>query len=307
MDVSMDDLVSLGELGAGADQGLIGRPVFAGDGTLLGNVADVLGDARGEGPRFLAIALEASVARIPGGKRVFVPYGSGRVDEARRVHLDGVTGASAATLPTAPTNTPLPFADPDATVLDHGRTAASVASPGIAAPAPAPAPASAAQVHGGIDAGTSGLAGAAPAGTGTHGLAAGAPAPARELAGSEERVVISEEELVVGKREVPVGEVVVQKHIEEQVIRQTIPVTREKVEVERRPLPPGAGLEPRTEGDVMYIPLVEEELVVTKRLVAREELVIRKTRVTEEQVVEETVRRERAEVIGPDGTRDVIS
>jgi uncharacterized protein (TIGR02271 family) len=106
---------------------------------------------------------------------------------------------------------------------------------------------------------------------------------------------------------VPVGEVVVQKHIEEQVIRQTVPVTREKVEVERRPLPPGAGLEPRTEGDVMYIPLVEEELIVTKRLVAREELVIRKTRVTEEQVVEETVRRERAEVVGPDGARDVIS
>jgi uncharacterized protein (TIGR02271 family) len=300
MDVSMDDLVSLGELGAGADQGLIGRPVFAGDGTLLGNVADVLGDARGEGPRFLAVALEASVARIPGGKRVFVPFGSARVDEARRVHLDGVTGASAATLPSAPTNTPLPFADPDATVLDHGRTAASVASPVSPAPTPAPAP----QVHGGIDAGTSGLSGA-PAGTATHGLPAGAPA--RELTGSEERVVISEEELVVGKREVPVGEVVVQKHIEEQVIRQTIPVTREKVEVERRPLPPGAGLEPRTEGDVMYIPLVEEELVVTKRLIAREELVIRKTRVTEEQVIEETVRRERAEVIGPDGTRDVIS
>lgn len=299
MDVSMDDLVSLGELGAGADHGLIGRPVFAGDGTLLGNVADVLGDARGEGPRFLAIALEASVARIPGGKRVFVPYGGARVDDARRVHLDGVTGESAATLPTTPTHTPLPFRDPDATVLDHARAADSLASSGIAAPA-------AAQVHGGIEAGTSGPAGTAPAGTGTYGLAAGAAAPVREMAGSEERVVLSEEELVVGKREVPVGEVVVQKHIEEQVIRQTIPVTREKVDVERRPLPPGAGLEPRTEGDVMYIPLVEEELVVTKRLVAREELVIRKTRVIEEQVVEETVRRERAEVIGPDGTRDRV-
>ncbi|HEX8209666.1 MAG TPA: PRC and DUF2382 domain-containing protein [Longimicrobium sp.] len=298
MDVSMDDLVSLGELGAGADLGLIGRPVFAGDGTLLGNVADVLGDARGEGPRFIAVALEASVARIPGGKRVFVPYGSARVDDGRRVHLDGVTGESAATLPTTPTNTPLPFRDPDATVLDHARAADSLANSGIVAQA-------AAQVHGGIGTGTSGLTGTAPAGTGTHGLAAGAPA--RELAGSEERVVLSEEELVVGKREVPVGEVVVQKHIEEQVIRQTIPVTREKVEVERRPLPPGAGLEPRTEGDIMYIPLVEEELVVTKRLVAREELVIRKTRVIEEQVIEETVRRERAEVIGPDGTRDVIS
>lgn len=282
MDESMDDLVSLGELGAGADLGLTGRPVFAGDGTLLGEVADVLGDARGDGPRFIAIALEASVARMQGGKRVFVPFASVRVDDdARRVHLDGVTGESATTLPTVPTNAPLPAAD--ATVLDRARAADSLADTGIAAPA-------ATHVVGGF-------AATAPAT-----LDAGT----REMAGSEERVVLSEEELVVGKREVAVGEVVVQKHIEEQVIRQTIPVTRERVEVERRPLPPGAGLEPRTEGDVMYIPLVEEELVVTKRLVAREELVIRKTRVTEEQVVEETVRRERAEIVGPDGQRDMV-
>ena len=292
MDESMDDLVSLGELGAGADLGLTGRPVFAGDGTLLGEVADVLGDARGDGPRFIAISLEASVARMQGGKRVFVPFGSARVDDTRRVHLDGVTGESATMLPTAPSNAPLPASD--TTVLDRARAADSLADPGIAAPA------ARTQVLGGFAAGAGGLAGSGST-TGTHGLA-----ETRELAGSEERVVLSEEELVVGKREVAVGEVVVQKHIEEQVIRQTVPVTREKVEVERRPLPPGAGLEPRTEGDVMYIPLVEEELVVTKRLVAREELVIRKTRVTEDQVVEETVRRERAEVIGPDGTRDVV-
>ncbi len=286
MDGSMDDLVSLGELGAGADLGLTGRPVFAGDGTLLGEVADVLGDARGEGPRFIAISLEASVARMQGGKRVFVPFGSVRVDDVRRVHLDGVTGESATTLPTAPTA--VPFPDPDTTVLDRARAADSLADTGVAAPA------AGAKVLGGFAAGAGGLAGSGST-TGT-----------RELAGSEERVVLSEEELVVGKREVAVGEVVVQKHIEEQVIRQTVPVTREKVEVERRPLPAGAGLEPRTEGDVMYIPLVEEELIVTKRLIAREELVIRKTRVTEEQVVEETVRRERAEVIGPDGRRDVV-
>ena len=275
MDVSMEDLVSLGELGAGADLGLTARPVFAGDGTLLGEVADVLGDARGDGPRFIAIALEASVARMQGGKRVFVPFGSVRVDEGRRVHLDGVTGESATTLPTAPGNAPLPVAN--TSVLDRARAADSLGDTGSATSA-----------------------------AGTHGLARGMGAT-RELAGGEERVVLSQEELVVGKREVAVGEVVVQKHIEEQVVRQTLPVTRERVEVERRPLAPGAGLEPRTEGDVMYIPLVEEELVVTKRVVAREELVIRKTRVTEEQVIEETVRRERAEVIGPDGQRDVVS
>lgn len=288
MDESTEDLVSLGELGAGADLGLTGRPVFAGDGTLLGEVADVLGDARGDGPRFIAIALEASVARMQGGKRVFVPFGGARVDDdARRVHLDGVTGESAVTLPTAPTDTPLPAED--ATVLDRARAADSLADTGITAP-----PATHALGGTGPGAGASGFAGTAEAGT-------------RELAGSEERVVLSEEELTVGKREVAVGDVMVHKHVEQHVVRQSVPVTRDRVEVERRPLPPGAGLEPRTEGEVMYIPIVEEELVVTKRLVAREELVIRKTRVTEEQVVEETVRRERAEVTGPDGTRDALS
>ena len=262
MDGSTDELVSLGELGAGADLGLTGRPVFAGDGTLLGEVADVLGDIRGEGPRYLAVTLEAAVARQLGGKRVYVPFTSARVDDAQRVHLDGVTGESATTLPTAPTDTPA--ADTDATVLDRARAADSLADAGIA-PAPEPA----------------------------------APA-ARELAGDEERVVLSEEELMVGKRQVDAGEVVVHKHMEEQVVRQTVPLMREHVEVERRPVPPGVGFEPRTEDGVLYVPIVEEELVITKRLVAHEELVIRKTRVTEDQVVEETLRRERAEITGPD-------
>lgn len=254
MDGSTEELVSLSELGAGADMGLTGRPVFAGDGTLLGVVADVLGGARGEGPRYVAILLEAQVARMQGGKKVFVPFTSVRVDDSGRVHLDTVTGESAVTLPIAPTQAPI--RDPDATVLDHARAVDSLG-------------------------------------------AAAAPAGARELAGNEERVVLSEEQLSVGKREVAAGEVVVHKEVEEHIVRQPVTLQRDQVEVERRPLPPGAGLEPRTEGDVMYIPILEEELVITKRLVAREELVIRKTRVAEEHMVEETLRRERAQVSGP--------
>ncbi|HEX8361071.1 MAG TPA: PRC and DUF2382 domain-containing protein [Longimicrobium sp.] len=264
MDGTTEDLVSLGELGAGADLGLTGRPVFAGDGTLLGEVADVLGDIRGEGPRYLAVMLEAAVARQLGGRRVYVPFPSARVDDSQRVHLDTVTGESAVTLPTTPTSTPA--ADDEATVLDRARAADSLAGAGIASVAETPAP-------------------AAPA--------------TRELQGDEERVVLSEEELMVGKREVAAGEVVVHKHMEEQVVRQSVPLMREHVEVERRPVPPGVGFEPRTEDGVLYVPIVEEELVITKRLVAREELVIRKTRVTENQVVEETLRRERAEITGP--------
>ena len=275
MEGSTEELVSLGELGAGADLGLVGRPVFAGDGTLLGQVADVLGDVRGSGPRFVAVMLEAAVARMQGGKKVFVPFGSVRVDDAQRVHLDGVTGESAVTLPTTPTDAPI--AAQDATVLDRARAADSLADSTVAAHADSTVAADS---------------------------FVESPAGARELVGDEERVVLSEEELMVGKREVAAGEVVVHKHLEEQVVRQTVPLTREQVDVERRPVPPGVGLEPRTEDGVMYVPIIEEELVITKRLVAREELVIRKTRVTEDQVVEETLRRERVEVTGPEGGVD---
>ena len=257
MDGSTDQLVSLGDLGAGADMGLTGRTVFAGDGTLLGTVADVLGDVRGSGPQYIAVQLEAAVARLQAGKRVFVPFNSARLDADNRVYLDSVTGESAVTLPTEPTAQ----VAADATVLDHARAADSFAETAVAQPR-----------------------------TGTH-----------ELVGNEERIVLSEEELSIGKREVSVGEVVVHKEVEEHVVRQPVTLMRDHVEVERRPVPPGAGLEPRTEGDIMYIPIVEEELVITKRLVAREELVIRKTRVAEEQIVEETLRRERAEVTGSEG------
>lgn len=115
------------------------------------------------------------------------------------------------------------------------------------------------------------------------------------------RMTLSEEELVVGTREVVAGEVSINKRVELERVREVVPVLREDVDIERRPLPPGMGFEPRVEGDVIYVPLVREELVIEKRLVAREELVIRKRRVQEEQVVEETLRREHAEIRGPDG------
>ena len=116
----------------------------------------------------------------------------------------------------------------------------------------------------------------------------------------EARIVVSEEQLQVGKRIVEAGEVRIRKHVEAEQVRETVSVMREDVTVERRPVPAGVGLEPRTEGDTLYVPIVEEEIVVTKRLIAREELVIRKRQVMEEQVIEETLHHERAEVLGPD-------
>lgn len=119
----------------------------------------------------------------------------------------------------------------------------------------------------------------------------------------EVRVTLAEEQLQLTKRVVPAGEARIAKRVETETVRQTVPRMREEVTVERRPLPEGVGLEPRYEGDTIYVPIVEEELVIEKRRVAREELVIRKTQVVEDEVVETTLRRETAEVIQPDAPR----
>jgi uncharacterized protein (TIGR02271 family) len=247
-DGSSDNLVSIGDGGAPAvDADLRGWGVVAGDGTWLGNVADVLVDRESGEPHYFAVALEPSVARQPGGRNVFVRAAEARLDAgARRVHLDAVEGTVAHLLPVRP-----------------GDAAGTPPSPLTAAVADARA----------------------------------VPADAGEV-----RMQISEEELEIGKRVVGAGEVRVHKHVHTEQVREVVPVMREDVTVERRPLAEGAGLEPRQEGDVWYIPIVEEELVIQKRLVAREELVIRKRQVVEEQVVEETLRRETPEVLGPDDT-----
>ncbi|HZG42640.1 MAG TPA: DUF2382 domain-containing protein [Longimicrobium sp.] len=124
--------------------------------------------------------------------------------------------------------------------------------------------------------------------------------------GEDVRVVLSHEELDVNTRWVEAGEVGIAKRVETEQVRKLVPVEREDVSIERRPVPADiTDFSPRTEGDVTYIPILVEELVIQKRLVAHEELVIRKTRVTEEQVVEEELRREVPVIRGPDGPVDV--
>jgi uncharacterized protein (TIGR02271 family) len=254
-----DDLVALSQAGAAGESSwadVRGWRAIAGDGTLLGEVSDVLMDRDGGRPRFLLIALESAVARVQGGRRVYAPFEAARVDpESRIVHLDGVTGERTADLPDHPDEAPFvdgPFA--------------------FRAVAEEPAPST----------GTAEVSGAV-------GRVVG-----------EERITLNEEELLVGKRDVSAGEVRVEKRVETEEVRQSVPVTRDQVDVERRPLPAGAGLERWEDEEGLHIPLVEEELVIEKRLVAREEILIRKRRVTEEQEVVETVRRERADIVGPD-------
>lgn len=115
----------------------------------------------------------------------------------------------------------------------------------------------------------------------------------------EMRLTLNEEQLAVGTRRVQAGEVGVHKTVETQHVHETVPVRREEVEVERRPVTdPVAAASGRiveTENEIR-IPLRAEEVVVEKRVVPAEELVVRKREVVENEPIDTTVRREHAEV-----------
>ena len=116
--------------------------------------------------------------------------------------------------------------------------------------------------------------------------------------GGQVRVPIAEERLETSTRPVQLGEVLVHKFVDrrEEVVRQ--PLRRDAVEIERvrasRPVEGPVG--PREEGEWLIVPVVEEVLVVQKRLIVTEEIRIRRRPVIEEQEIRETIRRERVEI-----------
>lgn len=92
-----------------------------------------------------------------------------------------------------------------------------------------------------------------------------------------------EEALSVGKREVVTGRVRVRTATDHREELVTSDLSSERVEVERVPVDREVDVAPeiRQEGDVTIVPIVEEVLVVEKRLVLTEEVHIRRTRTVE--------------------------
>ncbi len=102
---------------------------------------------------------------------------------------------------------------------------------------------------------------------------------------SETEVIpLAEEELRVGKRQVTTGKVRVSTKVDvvEELARATLDT--ETVEVTRVPVDRMVDEAPsiRTENDVTIIPILEEVLVVEKRLVLKEELHVRKRTTAQE-------------------------
>ena len=102
-------------------------------------------------------------------------------------------------------------------------------------------------------------------------------------AGGDARVVVPvvAETVEVGKRTVETGKVRVKKTVRstERVVDE--PLVREEVEVERVPINReiAEAIGPRQEGDTLIVPLLEEVLVVEKRLILREEVRITRRKV----------------------------
>ena len=115
---------------------------------------------------------------------------------------------------------------------------------------------------------------------------------------AEEAIPVVEETATVGKRQVVTGRVRVQTMTDtiEEVTQAT--VQRESVEVTRVPIDRVVETAPeiRTEGDVTILPVVEEVLVVEKRLVLKEEVHIRRRATSKTVEVPVTLRKQRAVV-----------
>lgn len=123
-------------------------------------------------------------------------------------------------------------------------------------------------------------------------------------------IPVIEEQLHVGKKVVETGGVRIHKVVREEEVQVEAPVVVEKLDIERIPVnryiesaPPAI----RYEGDVMIVPILEEVVVVEKRLVLVEELRITKrlehTQVSQPVILrkeEVTVDRYEGDSVNPD-------
>lgn len=255
---------------AEGDPDVRGWDVVASDGTTIGRVANLLVDTTAMKVRYLAVERDTGWFDTSDQPDVLVPIGAARLDrDDEQVRVDSLASTDFRTLPGYRRDAGV-TRDYETSLRPH------------------------------YDQGTAGAAAMATTGAAfydgdhynEHHFYG------RETDRDEERITLSEEELAIGKREVNAGAVEIDTHVETEHVRESVPVMREEVTVERHPISDSDAMrsEASFESDEIRIPLTEEELVVDKRAVAKEELVIKKHQVEDEKVVEADLRKERAEV-----------
>jgi len=111
-------------------------------------------------------------------------------------------------------------------------------------------------------------------------------------------IPLVEEELNVEKRVVELGYVQVRKKVEEFLDERSVSLRHQQVEVERvavdRIIPDI--IEPYMDGDDYVVPVIEEEVIVTRQLRLKEELRIRRTVGEHNETLQTPFRRERVVV-----------
>lgn len=120
-------------------------------------------------------------------------------------------------------------------------------------------------------------------------------------------VPVLEEHVIAGAKPVKTGAVRVEKHVEKRLRKVETPLLHENVEIRRVPVNrvvtemPGI----RKRGETTIIPVVEEELIISKRLVVREEIHLIRHRTKGRVTKEVTLHRETATVhrLDADGRR----
>ena len=131
------------------------------------------------------------------------------------------------------------------------------------------------------------------------GTATASSAPTSERFGDDREIVRSEEQLRVGTVTEQAGAVRAVKHVDVENVSTRVDRGTEHAELERAAVADAATdsgeVETLPDGSIS-IPVFEEQIVITKRLVVRERVILRKHTVYEEQVVSADLKRERLEV-----------
>jgi uncharacterized protein (TIGR02271 family) len=111
-----------------------------------------------------------------------------------------------------------------------------------------------------------------------------------ESSPAEASIPLAQEELTVGKRVVETGRVRIRTVVDEKLVRVTEDLERDDVVIERVAVNREVTEAPeaREENGVLIVPILEEVVVVEKRLFLKEELHVHRSRKREQ--IEEAVR-----------------
>ena len=255
---------------AEGDPDIRGWDVLAADGTKVGEVEDLLVDTVQMKVRYLDVELDDDRFGVD-DRHVLLPVGQARLDDDKDDVLVELDADAFASLPPYTRGT---FSREYETTLRQSFSGAAPVTTG----------ATDADYYAHRDFDESRFLGSRRRGTEGEGAL---------------RVTRSEEELAIGKRPVETGEATVRKTVETERVRESVPVTREEVEIERRPIDPGmAAGDVEIGEDEIRVPLMEEQVVAEKRVVPKEEVVVKKRAVEETQEVEAELKKERIDADG---------